>query len=125
MEGRDDRGGDLRSDAMQVFDKDISACIDACLDCHKVCLGLAMTHCLETGGDHVAPPHFRMMIDCAAICATTADFMLHKSQFYRELCGLCAAVCRACANDCADMEGMEECVAACRACAQACARRTA
>jgi hypothetical protein len=110
---------------MHAFDKSVSACIDACLDCHKVCLGLAMTHCLETGGDHIAPPHFRMMVDCAAVCATTADFMLHKSQFHRELCGLCATVCGECADDCADMEGMEECVAACRACAQACATTAA
>jgi predicted YcjX-like family ATPase len=107
---------------MHAFDKETTASIDACLDCHKACLGMAMTHCLEMGGEHVAPPHFRMMIDCAAICATTADFMLHKSEFHREMCRLCATVCRKCAQDCASMDGMEDCVAACRACAEACAK---
>jgi hypothetical protein len=103
------------------FDKTTSDCIDACLDCHKTCLGLAMTHCLEEGGEHVRPQHFKLMIDCAAICATAADFMLHKSQFHKQLCRLCAEVCETCATDCAKLDGMEACVAACRKCAQACA----
>ena len=110
---------------MHAFDGEISACIDACLACQKTCLGLAMTHCLETGGEHVAPRHFRLMIDCAAICATAADFMLHKSQFHRQMCGLCAQVCRECAADCAKLDGMEECVRACSACAQSCTKMAA
>src|SRR5262245_26450794 len=56
--------------AMHAFSKEITACIDACFACQKTCMGLAMTHCLEMGGEHVAPKHFRLMIDCAAICAT-------------------------------------------------------
>jgi hypothetical protein len=106
---------------MHAFSKEMSECIDACLNCHKVCLGMAMTHCLEEGGEHVKPQHFRMMVDCAAICATTADFMLHKSQFHRALCGLCADICEACAMDCERLPGMEACVAACYACAKSCA----
>jgi hypothetical protein len=105
---------------MHAFDQKVSECIDACLDCHKTCLGLAMTHCLEMGGEHVAPQHFRIMIDCATVCATAADFMLHKSQFHREMCGVCAQVCRACADDCAKLGGMEDCVKACRKCADTC-----
>ena len=46
---------------MHAFDRKMTECIDACLDCHRVCLGLAMTHCLETGGEHVKPQHFRDM----------------------------------------------------------------
>jgi hypothetical protein len=110
---------------MHAFDREVSACVDACLECQKVCLGLAMTHCLETGGEHVAPRHFRLMIDCAAICATAADFMLHKSQFHAQVCGLCAKVCRECAADCEKLDGMEECVRACAACAEACAKMAA
>ena len=107
---------------MHAFSKEMSDCIDASLHCQKVCLGLAMTHCLETGGEHVAPQHFRLMIDCAAVCATTADFMLHKSQFDREMCRLCATVCRTCAEDCARLDGMEDCVKACNVCAEACTK---
>jgi len=106
---------------MHAFDRKMTECIDACLDCHKVCLGLAMTHCLETGGEHVKPQHFRLMIDCATICATAADFMMHKSEFHREMCRLCANVCAACATDCEKLDGMDECVEACIACAKSCA----
>src|ERR1700742_1025562 len=105
---------------MHAFDGNVSDCIDACLACHKTCLGLAMTHCLEMGGEHVAPQHFRLMMDCATVCATAADFMSHKSEFHKMLCGLCAQVCEACARDCEKMAGMEECVKACRACAEHC-----
>jgi hypothetical protein len=106
---------------MHAFDRKMTECIDACLECHKVCLAMAMTHCLETGGAHVKPQHFRMMFDCAVICATAADFMMHKSQFQREMCALCGNICEACATDCEKLDGMEECVDACIACAKACA----
>jgi hypothetical protein len=81
---------------------------------------MAMIHCLETGGDHVRPQHFRLMMDCAIVCESAADLMSHKSQFHHQLCGLCAEVCEACAADCEKLDGMEDCVAACRACAASC-----
>ncbi len=34
--------------------KEMQACIDECLRCYRICLGTAMTHCLEAGGEHVA-----------------------------------------------------------------------
>jgi len=105
---------------MHAFSREVETCIDACLACQKTCLGMAMTHCLETGGKHTEPPHFRLMMDCAVLCGTAAAFMLHKSQFHRELCKLCATVCTACAADCERIGGMDECVAACRRCADAC-----
>jgi hypothetical protein len=105
---------------MHAFSRQEQDCVEAALHCHKTCLGMAMTHCLDEGGEHVAPQHFRLMIDCAAICATTADFIMHKSQFHRQLCALCADVCNACAQDCMELDGMEECVEACRRCSQAC-----
>lgn len=105
---------------MHALSRDVSACIDACLACHKTCLATAMTHCLEMGGEHTTPDHFRLMIDCAAICATAADLMSHKSQFHHRMCGLCAEVCEICADDCVRIGGMEACVKACRACAESC-----
>ena len=70
---------------MQAFSRQEQDCVEAALHCHKTCLGMAMTHCLDEGGEHVAPQHFRLMIDCAAICATAADFIMHKSQFHRQM----------------------------------------
>lgn len=110
---------------MHAFSREIAACIDACLACHKTCLGMAMTHCLEGGGEHTAPPHFRLMMDCAAICALTADFMLHKSEFHRDSCRLCAAICASCAGDCERIGTMDDCVKSCRECATHCLRMAA
>ena len=105
---------------LHALSHNVQACIDACLACHKMCLATAMTHCLETGGDYIEPQHFRRMMDCAAICATAADFMSHKSQFHKELCGLCATICTICAQDCERLGGMRDCAATCHACAEHC-----
>jgi hypothetical protein len=105
---------------MHAFSRQKQACIEACLACHKTCLGMAMTHCLDEGGEHIRPQHFRLMIDCAAICATAADLIMHKSQFHRQMCALCAEICETCAADCERLDGMEECVTACRSCAAQC-----
>ncbi len=103
---------------MQAFSRQEEAAVDAMLACHKTCLGMALTHCLNEGGDHVRPQHFRLMMDCAVVCATAAQFIQHKSQFHRQMCALCAEVCETCADDCVKLGGMEECVTACRACAK-------
>jgi hypothetical protein len=100
--------------------REIQQCIDKCLDCHRVCRQTAMNHCLETGGEHVAPEHFRLMINCADICATTADFMLSGSRLHGPVCAACAEVCDACASSCANLGDMDECVSACRECARCC-----
>ena len=60
-------------------------CIQNCLDCHHVCLEMAMNHCLETGGKHVEPAHFRLMMNCAEICQTSANFMLSGSEHHKQL----------------------------------------
>ncbi|RYZ90162.1 MAG: four-helix bundle copper-binding protein [Moraxellaceae bacterium] len=97
-----------------------SACIDNCLNCHKTCLKTAMNHCLTMGGEHVEAGHFRLMLDCAKICETSASFQLSGSQFSADVCSVCAEICTACANSCEDIGEMDECVAACRECAQSC-----
>jgi hypothetical protein len=47
-------------------------CVEICLSCYKTCLVTAMNHCLETGGKHVEPTHFRLMMACAEMCRTSA-----------------------------------------------------
>ena len=36
---------------MHHMSKEMQACIDNCLHCYQACLGMAMTHCLEAGGN--------------------------------------------------------------------------
>ena len=101
-------------------------CIKNCLDCHHICLETAMNHCLETGGKHTEPAHFRLMINCAEICQTSANFMIRGSDLHTETCRACAEVCERCADDCerlaADDPHMEKCAEACRRCAKSCAQ---
>lgn len=100
----------------------LQACIDECLRCYTICKREAMNHCLETGGKHVEPDHFRLMITCAEICRTSADFMLSGSDLHGHVCAACAEVCAACATSCKRLGGMEECGEACARCATSCFR---
>lgn len=95
-------------------------CIDDCLHCYRTCLQTAMNHCLETGGKHTEPEHFRLMMNCADICRTAAEFMLSSSPLHGPVCVACAEVCNACAQSCEQIGEMDECVQACRACTDSC-----
>lgn len=105
---------------MSVPSSQSEDCIRHLLRCHRLCLGAAMMHCLEVGGDHAKPQHLRLMLDCADFCMTTADALARKSQFHTRLCDLCADICETCAKDCEALGDMEDCVTACRTCADAC-----
>ena len=104
---------------------EMKACVEECLRCYSVCLGTAMHHCLEAGGEHVAPPHFRLMMACAEICRTSAHFLLIGTPHHKHTCGECAEICEECAVDCERLDGMEECVQACRRCAESCRKMAA
>ena len=94
--------------------------IQALQHCHAICHSMAMTHCLEMGGEHARPQHLRLMLDCAGICAFTADALGRKSQFHTRFAALCAEVCETCEKDCEALQDMEDCVRACRDCAHRC-----
>lgn len=99
-------------------------CIEACESCHRICLHTAMNYCLEQGGEHVEPGHFRTMFVCAEVCRTTADAMLVSFSYHEVLCEACSRVCRECAETCERVGELEECVEACRRCAASCERVT-
>jgi hypothetical protein len=98
-------------------------CIENCTDCHKICME-TVTHCLQMGGTHADPRHIGLLLDCADICATSANFMLRGSEFHGETCGVCADVCERCANSCEQLangdETMLRCAEMCRKCAASC-----
>ncbi|MBA4141844.1 MAG: four-helix bundle copper-binding protein [Nitrosospira sp.] len=100
-------------------DPKMQACVDACNQCYQTCLHEAMTQCLEAGGKHVEPDHFRLMMNCAEICQTSVNFMLSSSAFSNQTCRVCAEVCEACAKSCEQI-GMEDCARVCRECAESC-----
>lgn len=97
-------------------------CIQACQACHNICVETTQ-HCLQMGGEHTRPEHIRLMLDCAEICQTSANFMLRGSALHAYTCGACAEVCERCAQDCArftDDPTMQRCAEACRSCARSC-----
>jgi hypothetical protein len=105
---------------MHKLSSHMKSCIEACQRCYATCLQTAMQHCLEAGGAHTEPKHFRLMSACAEICRTSAALMLIGSDYHRAQCELCAKICEDCASDCERVGGMDDCVAACRACAKEC-----
>src|SRR5262249_33707093 len=99
---------------------EMTACIEACQRCSAACLQTAMHHCLEVGGKHTEPKHFRLMMACVEVCRTSAALMMIGSPSHLMQCDLCARICEECATDCERIGGMQECVQACRACAEEC-----
>ena len=105
---------------MHKLTKEMTSCIEACQRCSATCLRSAMHHCLEVGGMHTEPRHFRLMMACAEVCRTSAALMLIGSPSHLMQCDLCAKICEECATDCEHIGGMDECVKACWACAKEC-----
>lgn len=101
--------------------EEVRECIRDCLDCYQTCTETTM-RCLNEGGKHVAPEHLNLLMDCAKICNTNADFMLRNSTYYPQSCGLTADICDECADTCDRFEDdfMKECASVCRRCAESC-----
>jgi hypothetical protein len=103
-------------------------CIANCTECHNVCVETA-AHCLALGGKHAEAHHIHLLLDCAQLCATSADLMLRGSELHGPTCGVCAEACERCAEDCERLAGGDElmlrCAAVCRRCAESCRRMAA
>ena len=103
--------------------QDMRECMALCMECHTTCLETA-THCLMMGGDHASPEHQRLLQDCAQACVVHADFMARISEYHHDLSDVCAAICKACAEDCERLAGEDEtmrrCADVCRRCQQSC-----
>jgi hypothetical protein len=98
------------------------SCMDSCTQCHQTLMHTAMQYCLPAGGSHLEAEHFRLMLNCAEMCQTTANFQLSDSQFCKQLALLNAQICEKCAVSCEQIGDMEDCVQACRQCAECCRR---
>jgi hypothetical protein len=110
------------------MDDAMRKCIANCTECHSVCVETTV-HCLGMGGAHAEAGHIGLLLDCAQICATSADFMLRGSDLHARTCGVCAEACQRCAEDCERLAGNDEqvrrCAETCRRCAESCRRMAA
>jgi len=101
---------------------DLQDCIQNCMESHHVCVETA-TYCLQQGGEQAEAGHIRLLMDCAEICHTSADFMIRGSLFHHLTCAACAEICQRCAEECGLMSEdpqLMECVDACHQCAESC-----
>ena len=97
-------------------------CLDECQSCEEICLQ-TLTYCLEKGGDHADPAHLALLVDCAKICETSANFLARGSSQHIAICGVCAEICKACEESCEqwpDDAQMKACADACRSCFESC-----
>ncbi len=108
--------------SLYQVNEEMKQCIQNCLDCHSICLN-TVTYCLQQGGMHSELPHIRLMLDCAEICQTSANFMLRGSEMHIRTCAICAEICFKCAEDCdrmSDDEQMKACAQMCLTCSETC-----
>ncbi len=107
---------------MHHANQDLERCTDLCQECHEVCLQM-VNHCLQKGGRHGEAGHIRLLLDCAEICETSANFLIRGSDLHMETCRACAQVCERCSESCerlGDDERMLFCAEVCRRCAASC-----
>jgi hypothetical protein len=109
---------------MPTITQSLEQCIENCTRCQRICLETAARH--FRGEDRATKGregHVRLLLDCAEICQTSANFMVRGSELHGQTCAACAAVCERCAEEC-DKLGedphLAACAEICRACAQTC-----
>jgi hypothetical protein len=99
--------------------------IQNCEECHGICTETT-AYGLHRGGSYAGADHVGLLLDCAQMCAVSADFMLRLSHFHGRACDVCSAICRRCADSCErvgpDDSMMKRCAEVCRRCAESCRR---
>lgn len=105
------------------INSDLRTCIENCLKCHSICME-TVNHCLQKGEEHANADHIKILLDCAQICQTSADFMLRTSALHPDICAICEEACKRCADNCKkignDDDLMMRCAEICRKCAESC-----
>ena len=112
-----DRSDEQTHDEMQE-------CIEECLNCHAVCT-MTLQHCMASGGDITEVNLVGLLLDCAELCQTSANYMLRGSPYHVITCAATAELCRPCEEACRGVsndEQLSHCADVCASCAEACDR---
>jgi hypothetical protein len=96
-------------------------CIDACQQCVALC-NYCSSMDLKEKDVAMMSRCIQLNMECAAICTAAIQFMSLGSEHSKELCRLCAQICKDCADECAkhDNDHCKECAEACRVCEKVC-----
>jgi hypothetical protein len=103
---------------------DVQECIEHCLECHAASVAYAAHLLQRNGGAHNRL--IVLLLDCAQICSTSAEFMLRGSTLHHLTCAACAEVCEECADACDPLDSVAgdvipgHCADVCRRCAASC-----
>jgi hypothetical protein len=105
------------------------ACIQACYECAAVCATCADA-CLAEDDVAALVTCIRLNLDCSDVCELTGRLFVRPSGRDAPALELqleaCAAMCRACGDECAShaqhMEHCRICAECCRRCADSCDR---
>lgn len=103
----------------------VRECLKNSFDCYQKCTE-TITRCITLEGKHFEPEHLNLLMDCARICVTNADFILRNSNCYQQTCSITANICDECADNFERFEEdfMKECANVCRRCAESCREMT-
>jgi hypothetical protein len=115
---------DTDNDHDEQAHDDMQECIEECLNCHAVCT-MTLQHCIASGGDRTEVNLIGILLDCAELCQTSANYMLRGSPYHVITCAASAELCRACEEACravSDDEQLAHCADVCAACAEVCDR---
>lgn len=96
----------------------IQLCIEASLECHRLCSAVALRpRCAEirVGTDPTAT-----LLNCAELSLVTAHFLMAGAQERTAVVQACARVSQACADALQGLSGMRDCVQICQVLAQSC-----
>lgn len=107
---------------MDEMSQEMNDCITACVNCHTACLRTATSYRTDPVNSN---EHLVLLLACAGMCRTCADFMIIGTLHHKHTCKECAEICLECAAACETIGGMQECVDACRACADCCEKMAA
>jgi len=97
-------------------------CIAVCLGCASFCNHTALW-CIDVESHRMDMKKcIELTLECAALCAATAQLISMGSERAKELCRLCAEACDNCASQCDKFNSEELCACTdlCRKCASAC-----
>lgn len=102
-------------------------CQENCENCYRICIQTVVHATRQT--DHpLHESHLRLLMDCADICHTCANFLLRGSDMHPPVCRACATICEFCAEFCGEGRGDAQirlCEQVCLRCSESCAQLAA
>lgn len=83
----------MTDEVSKNFRRQMQLSADHCLECFRAC-SEAMAHTIDLRRQHWEHEHYRILLDCIDVCKTTAGFLIRQSDYYKDICSVCALICK-------------------------------